>query len=397
MEKINILGINISLYDRNDVLAKIELFLSTNKQIFIITPNPEFILEAQKNEEFFYILNKADLAIPDGVGLKFAGFLLGHNIKRISGADLVKDILAILKKNKLKAVILNWRQSISSMEEINHAIKLRYPSLSYMVKSINKEGSDAPFIEINKFKPDILFVTLGSPAQEKLIYHNLAKMPSVKIGMGVGGSFDFLTNKIKRAPKILRIIGLEWLWRLAIEPWRWRRIVNAVIIFPLQFLKWRFILPFLYRPNVACLLFKRVDYNNKILLVERKNEPNHWQLPQGGTDGNDIKTAGIRELQEELGTDKFIPMSYYNYLYRYKFGNFMGKYDVLARKAAGYKGQKQGLLIAEFKGEDKDIKINYYEHSAWKWVDVKNLMNEVHPIRIKATKIYLNKFNESIK
>ena len=69
MEKINILGINISLYDRNDVLAKIELFLSTNKQIFIITPNPEFILEAQKNEEFFYILNKADLAIPDGVGL----------------------------------------------------------------------------------------------------------------------------------------------------------------------------------------------------------------------------------------------------------------------------------------------------------------------------------------
>lgn len=110
------------------------------------------------------------------------------------------------------------------------------------MKDIGREvGQDLS--DLAKFKPDILFCTLGAPYQEKFIYHNLKNLPSVKVVIGVGGAFDFLTGKIKRAPKIMRWMCLEWLWRLKKQPRRARRIYQAVIVFPWEFIKWRFIHP----------------------------------------------------------------------------------------------------------------------------------------------------------
>ncbi|MCX6729968.1 MAG: WecB/TagA/CpsF family glycosyltransferase, partial [Candidatus Portnoybacteria bacterium] len=82
--------------------------------------------------------------------------------------------------------------------------------------------------KINLAKPDILLVGLGSPKQEEFIYNNLSKMPSVKLAIGVGGAFDFISKRIKRAPMFLQKIGLEWLWRLVIQPKRFRRIFTGV-------------------------------------------------------------------------------------------------------------------------------------------------------------------------
>ena len=95
---VNILGIKISSLKKSEVLEKLIFFLSGERQCQIVTPNPEIILTALKDEELFYILNQADLAIPDGIGLKFAAWLTGKNIERITGADLVKDILKIAQK-----------------------------------------------------------------------------------------------------------------------------------------------------------------------------------------------------------------------------------------------------------------------------------------------------------
>src|SRR3989338_5352072 len=85
---------------------------------------------------------------------------------------------------------------------------------------------------INAVKPEILFVALGHGRQEKWIYENFEKLPSVKLAMGVGGAFDFFAGRIRRAPKLLRSVGLEWLWRLILEPRRYGRILNAVLVFP---------------------------------------------------------------------------------------------------------------------------------------------------------------------
>ena len=84
---------------------------------------------------------------------------------------------------------------------------------------------------INNAQPEILFVALGAPKQEIWIYENLKKMPSVKLAMGVGGSFDFISGRIKRAPLIFQRLGLEWLWRLILEPRRIKRIYNATAKF----------------------------------------------------------------------------------------------------------------------------------------------------------------------
>jgi N-acetylglucosaminyldiphosphoundecaprenol N-acetyl-beta-D-mannosaminyltransferase len=418
----NILGINISTLKKKEVLQKIEQFLTDGKQHQIATPNPEFLLAAREDEEFFYILNEADMALPDGFGLKLAAWLIGRNLDRIAGADLVKDILEISRKENKKVAILNWDKGLSSADDIEKAINKNYPGLKFIAENVAREEKNSvetqDFASLQMFNPDILFCTLGAPWQEKLIFHNLKNWPSVKIAMGVGGSFDYLTGRALRAPLIMRLLGLEWLWRLIRQPERrkrirqlkrWKRIYNAVIVFLWAFLKWCFILPFFYRSNVACILYKKsgkksgstatkaVEPLYEILLVQRGDQPNHWQLPQGGTDGENLARAGEREIKEEAGTDKFRTVACYKNLYKYKFGERLGRYNLIVKNIVGHKGQKQGLCIAEFLGTDDDIKINFWDHKDWKWADAENLIKEVHPVRREAAKIFLEKFKEVIK
>jgi N-acetylglucosaminyldiphosphoundecaprenol N-acetyl-beta-D-mannosaminyltransferase len=396
---INILGVNISVVNKNEVLSKIEQYLKGGKRHFIVTPNPEFILTARRDEEFFYILNKADLAIPDGIGLKFAAWVMGKNIYRYPGADMVKDILRIAQDRGLKIAVLNWRGGLSGADDIRKVLTKKYPDLQFMVENVDRDAhvEMQNFASLWKFQPEILFVTLGSPWQEKFIYHKLPTMPFTMLAIGVGGSFDFLTGKIKRAPKFLRILGLEWLWRLLKQPWRWQRIYKAVIVFPCEFFKWRFINRFFYRKNVVCLLYKKENSKYKILLVKRVYQQEHWQLPQGGTDNQCIKAAGISDLSEEINCSQFKPMTTFKNLWKYDFDDKLSKFGPKAQLVWGYRGQKQGLFLAQFLGQDKDIKINFWEHSNWKWVDSANLVNEVHLIRKKATKIFLEKFNQVIE
>lgn len=401
MNIINIFGVNIPILNKRQVLKKIERFLSDGGQHQIVTPNPEFLLRAGKDEEFFYILNKADLAVPDGIGLKFAAWVMGKNIYRYTGADLIKNILQIAQDKKLKVAVLNWRGGLSDADDIKKVLEKKYSGLQFVAEDIGREIPVETHCNasLQEFHPDILFVALGAPWQEKWIYHNLPKLPFVKIAIGVGGAFDFLADKIKRAPKFLRILGLEWLWRIFNQPagkklWRIKRIYSAVIIFPWKFFKWKFVNCFLFRHNVACLLFKKEMGKYKILLVERENESGHWQLPQGGTDGENLKIAGERELTEEIGTNKFSSVKSFSNVYKYKFGDKKSRANIKSKFIEGYKGQKQGLFIAEFLGEDNDIKINFWDHSNWKWVDSEDLISAIHLERKKATEIFLEKFNE---
>ncbi len=393
-KKINILGIEINLIKKINIKKILKNILLSKQQLFITTPNPEIVLLANQNEELHYILNQADLSIADGVGLKFAGLLMGKNIPRWSGSEITTYLLDLANNQHYKVAILNWRLGLSSKHEIEKTLKERYPELQFVINNIDKEWSLNYYQKINAFQPDILFVALGSPYQEKFIYKNLHKMPFVKIAIGVGGSFDYLTGKITPAPQLIKTIGLEWLWRLinlynfSFPIKRLQRISRAIIIFPLKFLKWYFINPHFYRQNVVCFLYREKNNKFEVLLLKRKGENNHWQLPQGGVDKESLEIAGTRELQEETGTYKFKPQKTFTNLYKYQFPDKTNRYF------RNYLGQNQGLLLAEYYGDSHDIKLNYYEYTDWQWVNITELVKTVYPNRQKSTNLFLNKFKE---
>lgn len=391
----NILGIKLSDLRLPELLNKMDTFLNSDTCHFLVTPNPEIILNAAYDEEYFYILNSADIAIADGFGLVLAGLLSNQKIPRITGSDLTPLLIDKAEQEQTKTLIINFKEGLSSFDDIKKSLSNRWPKLIFKIIEIEKKVflTSEENRQINDFGPKLIFVCLGAPYQEKLISHELKNWPSVRLALGVGGSFDFISGKIKRAPRIIRRLGLEWLWRLSSQPRRFKRIWRATIIFTLKVIKSTFIQPFLYRKNVAIMLYKKTTEGVKIAITARADDHSHWQLPQGGTDGESIKIAGAREAREELGTDKFIIKKTCKNIYKYRFSKLGNEKQI----KNGYRGQKQSLMIAEFTGEDSDIKINYWDHVAWKWIELEKITKTLHPYRQEAIKKYLPYFLEIVK
>ena len=388
----NILGININSLERREISARLLEALDGNKRCFIVTPNPEIILLAHKDEELFYILNRADLSLADGFGLKIAAFLYQEKITRLTGADFAVDLLNLAHQKKRRVAVVNWRGGLSGKEEISVALSQKYPGLEFLVLDVSRSASLAGWpawviAGLKEFSSEIVFCTFGSPYQEKSVYHSLPQLPEVKVALSCGGAFDFITGKLTRAPLFFRKIGLEWLWRLYQQPARFKRIVNAVLVFSAKVMAARFFYKHRYRKNVACLLFKQEQSGKKILIVERSDNPGYWQLPQGGLDGESIELAGARELREETGVTSISKKGFFKDVYTYNFPSFNSQ----QKHVAGYKGQRQSLFIAEFTGPETEIKINFWDHSNWQWVREEDLISAVHEIRRPGIKIFLDK------
>lgn len=389
----NVLGINLSALTLDEVKNQLSRALTEGSQCLVVTPNPEIILQSHQDEELFYILNQAKLSIADGFGLKIAGFFYKEKIPRLTGADLTIELLKIANQEKRRVAVINWRGGLSKGKNIEQALTKKYPNLSALVLDVSRSQSlvgwpDWVISRLKEFSPEIVFCTFGSPYQEKALYHSLSSLPEIKIALGCGGAFDFITEKVKRAPLIFRKAGLEWLWRLYQQPSRLNRIINAVLIFSWKIITARFFTHYRYRKNVACILFKNENNIKKILLVERTDVRGYWQLPQGGTDGESIEVAGARELQEETAVKSFVTKGVFKNIYSY---NFPTNQESLRHKF-DFKGQRQSLFIAEFTGQDSEIKVNFWDHADWKWVEIDNLLNEIHELRRPGAKIFLEKF-----
>ncbi len=206
--RIDILGVKIDNLTMDEALERIKGF--------VVLPYSEFIVRAQKDKEFRNILNSADLSLCESRGLQIVARFLGKRLKEnITGVDLIYRLSG-------KIFLLGGKEGVA--EKVKEKLNTEIVGVEHGYQDLDKVIE-----KINNTKPEILLVSLGSPRQEKWIYENLKKMPSVKLAIGVGGAFDFISGRIKRAPKFIQKIGLEWLWRLILQPQRVKRIYNGVI------------------------------------------------------------------------------------------------------------------------------------------------------------------------
>ena len=190
------------------------------EKYYIVTPNPEIIMIAQGDEKFKNILNKADLSLPDGVGLKLTTDIVCHT----PGIDFMEELINVSCDYGFTIGLLGGKDGVA--KKASECLRKKYPKLKIsFAESGGEVDKNGNFIRTTNYQlptADLLFVAVGPPKQEKWIAQNLNNIP-VKVAMGVGGAFDFLSGQVPRAPKIIRNLGFEWLFRLMIQPWRIKR------------------------------------------------------------------------------------------------------------------------------------------------------------------------------
>ena len=244
-KKISVLGVQIDQKNHQECVEKVIEFLNTDSQHSIFTPNPEMLVMAASESYFREVLNSADLLLCDGKGVEF---VTQKKLHRLSGVDFIEDICRVAAQENKKVFLLGTGSS-EVLEKAKFELEDRHLGLEIVgmhegvtlkmseqgVEVQDRDTHKKMLETIQKADPEILFVAFGHGKQEMWIDEYLSKLPSVQIAMGVGGSFEFIAKKLPRAPKWMRSIGLEWLFRLMLQPKRIKRIWNAVVVFPVLY------------------------------------------------------------------------------------------------------------------------------------------------------------------
>lgn len=189
---------------------------------YMVTPNPEIVMESWKTPELKSAVTDADLVIPDGIGIIHAANILKTPLKeRLPGIDVTTSILECMAREGKSVFLLGAKPGVA--EKAAEAMKAQFPGLVICGTQDGYFKDDAPVIEmINKAMPDFLLVCLGAPKQEIWMARNAGKLNVGFMG-GLGGTLDVFAGVTKRAPKIWQDLGLEWLYRCVKEPWRFKR------------------------------------------------------------------------------------------------------------------------------------------------------------------------------
>lgn len=222
LKTINILGTPVTSSSEEDILQYILLRLqSKDAKTAIFTPNPEIVVRAYHNKVYQDVLKSAQVMLPDGVGLLWAGKILGKPLKsRITGVDFMEKLCLEASRRGLTVGFVGGRERIA--ERTAECLKKRYPGLTvaYATSELKVESLKLKVV-------DILFVALGAPKQEEWIHERLPEIHA-RCAMGVGGAFDYISGEVSRAPKGMQKVGLEWMYRLVRQPWRWRRQTKLI-------------------------------------------------------------------------------------------------------------------------------------------------------------------------
>jgi len=223
---LTFLGVRVHNVDSAEALVILDALIRERAPHQVVTVNPEFVMAARRVPEFRDVLNRAALALPDGIGLLLAARIQGGRLKeRVTGVDTVTRVAALAAQRGYRLFLLGAAPGIA--KETARRLVEANPGLQV---AGTHSGSPAPEEEdeivsrIRAAAPDVLFVAYGAPKQDIWIARNLGRL-SVPVAMGIGGAFDFISGRAKRAPAWMQRTGLEWLHRLVRQPWRWKRML----------------------------------------------------------------------------------------------------------------------------------------------------------------------------
>jgi len=217
-KKICVLGVDIDNISLSEAAAMADKMIQKKNHNLIVTPNPEMIMCSLKDVELRTVINSASISVPDGVGMMLAGRLLGRKFRqRIPGIDLMQELIDLSRAKGYRIFLLGGKEGVAekAAKKIGDSVVGHFHGYS--------KNDQLVIDAIKKAKPDILFVGLGSPRQEKWASRHMRDL-DVPLVMCVGGSLDVLSGNVKRAPYLMRAAGIEWLYRLIREPYRWRRM-----------------------------------------------------------------------------------------------------------------------------------------------------------------------------
>ena len=239
---VSILGVHVGRVSQAQAIERIDQFvaqyrasmnetrntdaMSTVSCQQVVTVNTEFVMEAQHNLPFRQCINEAALTVADGAGLVWASRYLHQPIaERVTGTDLLAALASRCAERGYSLYLLGAAPGIAELagerlQQLNPGLRI---SGAY-AGSPAVDEEDAIIERIRVARADVLCVAYGAPAQELWIHRNLSRLP-VAVAMGVGGAYDFLSGRQKRAPLVMQRLSLEWLYRLYREPWRWRRML----------------------------------------------------------------------------------------------------------------------------------------------------------------------------
>lgn len=220
------LGVPVDAVDEGAVLAAAQRAVKTGSRLLIVAINPEKVMRAERDPELREFIARADLRIADGVGLVLASRLRGGAItSRVTGIDLMQRLCALATSEGLRVFLLGARPEVvrDAAEELGR----RFPGIiiagthdGYFASEDAQRVAEA----VRASGAQMLFVAMGSPSQERFL-RDYGERTGASVLMGVGGSLDVLAGRVPRAPGSMRRLGLEWLYRLYREPWRFRRML----------------------------------------------------------------------------------------------------------------------------------------------------------------------------
>lgn len=254
MKYTNILDIPFFTSSISDMQAVLRSLLTGTEQHVLYTPNAEMLVLAAQDHNFKDVLQRSSINICDGSGPAYmARIFEKKSVPRITGVDGLMEVLRVAAETDKSVFLLGsgdadvLAQSAKFFQTTYPALTIcgQHPGVSLSLAEVgdihtlvyDEEEMEQLQHEIIMAAPDILIVAFGHPKQELFIDAFVESFPTVRLAMGVGGALDFYAGKVRRAPQWLRTIGLESLWRLVLQPWRWRRVFTALVIFPILYVR----------------------------------------------------------------------------------------------------------------------------------------------------------------
>lgn len=231
---MKLLNVRIDSLDKAALMTEIDRILAGKSFQHLATVNPEFLVEAHKNIDFEKCLNHCKLNICDGFGITlWTKILYKKNIPRTPGVEVAEMIVAQAAKNGQSVYLLGGfgvtTAAVAYLQD-------KFPTLK--IAGHQDGHPDELPSDVVAAQPDVILVAFGAPKQEFWLAKYGSQIPNLKLGVGIGGTFDFWAGHVKRAPKLFQTLGLEWCWRLIQEPRkRGKRIWTAVVTFSVLVLR----------------------------------------------------------------------------------------------------------------------------------------------------------------